>query len=61
MNWKKSPETYCIVCKKNTKNKRPSISRSKNELVILKSIRPECHKKKSRFVVIQKNLDYFNL
>ena len=50
MNSEKSPKTYCIVCKKETENKKPKISRSKSDLVILKSICAECNKKKSRFI-----------
>ena len=50
MNSEKSPKTYCIVCKKETENKTPKISRSKIDLVMLKSICSECNNTKSRFI-----------
>ena len=38
MNSEKSRKTYCIVCKRETGNNKPKISKSKTYLVMLKSI-----------------------
>ena len=41
---------YCIVCKKDTKNKNPKVFKTKNKRIMLKSICSECNNKKSRFI-----------
>ena len=43
-------KTYCIVCKKDTKNKNPKVFKTKNKRIILKSICLVCNNKKSRFI-----------
>ena len=45
MDWEKSPETYCVVCKIKTKNKNPTISRTSNKVSILKTTCAICNKK----------------
>ena len=42
-------KTYCIICKKDTKNKNSKVFKIKNGRIILRSICPECNNKKSRF------------
>ena len=43
-------KTYCIVCKKDTKNKNPKVFKTRNERLILKSTCSVCNNKKSRFI-----------
>ena len=43
-------KTYCIVCKKETENKNPKVSKTKNERLMLKSVCSVCTNKKSRFI-----------
>ena len=43
-------KTYCIECKKDTKNKNPKFFKTKNDRLILKSICSVCNNKKSRFI-----------
>ena len=50
MNAKHSPKTYCIVCKKDTKNNNCKVFKTKNERIILTSICSVCNNNKSRFV-----------
>ena len=52
-------KTYCLVCKKDTKNKNPKVFKTKNERIILKSICSECNNKKSRFISKMKDLVYY--
>ena len=40
-------KTYCIVCKKDTENKNPKVSKIKSGRLVLKSTCSEC---KSRFI-----------
>ena len=43
-------KTYCIVCKKDTENKNPKVSKIKSGRLVLKSTCSECNNKKSRFI-----------
>ena len=43
-------KTYCIVCKKDTENKKPKVYKTKNGRLMLKSIFSVCESKKRRFV-----------
>ena len=43
-------ETYCLKCKKNTKNLDSKIFRTKNNRLIMQSRCSDCGIKKSRFV-----------
>ena len=43
-------ETYCLKCKKNTKNLDSKIFKTKNNRLIMQSKCPVCGIKKSRFV-----------
>ena len=43
-------ESYCLKCKKNTKNKNPKISSSSNGRAMLLSKCAICGSKKSRFI-----------
>ena len=43
-------KTYCIACKKDTENKNPKVFKTKNEIIILRSICSVCNNKKSRLI-----------
>ena len=43
-------ETYCLKCKKNTKNLNSKIFKTKNNRLIMQSKCKDCEIKKSRFV-----------
>ena len=43
-------KTYCIVCKKDTENKKPEIFRTKNKRLTIVSTWSVCSNKKSRFI-----------
>ena len=43
-------ETYCVKCKKNTKNLNSKIFKKKNSRLIMQSKCANCGIKKSRFV-----------
>ena len=43
-------ETYCLKCKKNTKNLDSKIFKTKNNRLIMQSKCSDCGNKKSRFV-----------
>ena len=43
-------KTYCIVCKKDTKNKHPNVFKTKSRRLILKSTCSVCNNKKSKFI-----------
>ena len=43
-------ETYCLKCRKNTKNLNSKIFKTKNNRLIMQSKCPKCGIKKSRFV-----------
>ena len=43
-------ETYCMKCRKNTKNLNSKIFKTKNGRLIMQSKCPDCGIKKSRFV-----------
>ena len=43
-------ETYCLVCKKYTKNNNPKIVKNKQNRLMIKSNCATCSSKKSRFI-----------
>ena len=43
-------KTYCLKCKKDTKNVDSKIFRTKNNRLLMQSICSDCKNKKSRFV-----------
>ena len=43
-------QTYCVKCRKNTKNLNSKIFKTKNGRLIMQSKCPDCGIKKSRFV-----------
>ena len=49
-------ETYCLVCKKHTKNTNPKIVRNRQNRLMIQSNCAICGSKKSRFVKEQKAL-----
>ena len=49
-------ETYCLVCKKYTKNNNPKIVRNRQNRLMIQSNCATCDSKKSRFIKEQKAL-----
>ena len=49
-------ETYCLVCKKYTKNINPKIVRNRKNRLMIQSNCEICGSKKSRFIKEQKAL-----
>ena len=47
-------ETYCLVCKKHTKNTNPKIVRNRQNRLMIQSNYSICGSKKSRFIKEQK-------
>ena len=47
-------ETYCLVCRKNTKNNNPKIVRDKQNRLMIHSNCATCDSKKSRFIKEQR-------
>ena len=43
-------ETYCLVCKKHTKNDNPKIVRNRQNKLMIQSNCATCGSKKSRFI-----------
>ena len=43
-------ETYCLACRKYTKNNNPKIVRNRQNRLIIQSIFATCGSKKSRFI-----------
>ena len=43
-------ETYCLVCKKHTKNNNPKIVRNRQNKLMIQSNCATCGSKKSRFI-----------
>ena len=43
-------ETYCLVCRKYTKNKNPKIVRNRQNMLMIQSNCTTCSSKKSRFI-----------
>ena len=43
-------ETYCLVCKKHTKNTNPKIVRNRQNRLMIQSNCAICSSKKSRFI-----------
>ena len=50
-------ETYCVMCRKNTKNVNSKTFKTKNCILIMQSKCPDCGIKKSRFVKEQEAKD----
>ena len=50
--------TYCLKCKKNTKNIDAKIMKAKNERFVLSSKCAVCGSKKSKFIKNKKQKDY---
>ena len=46
-------ETYCLVCKKYTKNTNPKIVRNRQNRLMMQSNCEKCDSKKSRFIKVQ--------
>ena len=51
-------ETYCVKCRKNTKNLNSKIFKTKNGRLIMKSKCADCGMKNSRFVKEKKQKVY---
>ena len=51
-------KTYCVKCRKNTKNLNSKILKTKIGRLIMQSKCTECGFKKSRFVKNKKQKDY---
>ena len=49
----KTMETYCVTCKKNTRNKNSTVKRTKRNRLLLVSNCVVCGKKKSGFIKSQ--------
>ena len=43
-------ETYCLVCRKYTKNNNPKVVRSRQNRLMIQSNFATCNSKKSRFI-----------
>ena len=43
-------ETYCLVCRKYTKNNNPKIVTNRQNRLMIKSNSSDCGSKKSRFI-----------
>lgn len=52
--------SYCLKCKANTKRKKPRISKTSHEKIILLSKCALCNSKKSRFINKQKISELLN-
>ena len=46
-------ETYCLVCRKYTKNNNPKIVRNRQNRLMIQSNCATCGSKKSRFIIEQ--------
>ena len=53
---KRKKETYCLACKKDTKNTNPKIVRNRQNRLMIQSNCSICGSKKSRFIKEQKAL-----
>ena len=49
-------ETYCLVCKKYTKNTNPKIVRNRQNRLMMQSNCGKCGSKKSRFIKEQQTM-----
>ena len=49
-NAKHSLKTYCFVCKNDTENRNLKVFKTRNKIIILKSICSVCNNEKSRFI-----------
>ena len=47
-------ETYCLVCKKHTKNNNPKIVRNRQNRLMIEPNCATCRSKKSRFIKEQR-------
>ena len=57
---RKRKQTYCLVCKDNTKSINPKIVRNRQNRYIIQSNCATCGSKKSRFIEEQKTLGILN-
>ena len=53
-------ETYCLACRKYTKNINPKIVRNRQNRLMIQSNCAACNNKKSRFTKEQKALGIFS-
>ena len=53
-------ETYCLVCKKYTKNNNPKIVRNRQNRLMIQSNCATCGSKKSRFIKEQQAMGILN-
>ena len=53
-------KTYCVKCRRDTKNIDPKIFRTKNNRLVMQSKCPVCGIKKSRFVKEQEAKGWFS-
>ena len=53
--------TYCVSCKKMTRNTNPKVSKTQNERLMLKSICSVCGNKNKIFVKKIEDLVYYHL
>ena len=51
-------ETYCLKCKKHTKNIDPQVSSTSNGKLMILSKCAICNSKKSKFIKNKKQKDY---
>ena len=50
-------ETYCLACRKYTKNSNPKIVRNRQNRLMIQSNCPTCGSKKSRFIKEQQAME----
>ena len=53
-------ETYCLVCRKSTKNNNPKIVRNRQNGLMIQSNCATCGSKKSRFIKEQQAMGIFS-
>ena len=51
-------ESYCLKCKKYTKNRNPQVSSTSNGKLMILSKYAICGSKKSKFINNKKQMDY---
>ena len=56
--YKYKMKSYCLKCRKDTKNINPKISKTSNGRTMLLSKCAICNSKKSRFIKIKRQKDY---
>ena len=58
--YKNKMNTYCVKCRKGTKNINPKMLRTKNKRLIMQSRCPFCGIKKSKFIKNKKAKGLFS-